>query len=62
MAETSLHPHADMGQLLKADLNSTDNVINETDFHRALRHTKFPIIRGPDGNYTYPSFQVCIWH
>jgi len=57
MAETSLHPHADMGTLLRSDLNSTDNIIKETDFHRALRHTKFPIIRGPDGNYTYPSFQ-----
>jgi len=58
MAETDVHPRPNMTTLLKSDANAGGNFVEETEFHRSLRHTKFPFARGPDGHYDYPSFQV----
>ena len=60
MAETTLHQHPGMGTILKTDANARGNFVEESEFHRALRHTKFPTIKGPEGNYDYPSFQVTL--
>lgn len=58
MAETALHSHPEMATILKSDTNAGGNFVEDIEFHRSLRHTKFPSIRGPGGNYDYPSFQV----
>ena len=58
MAETALHSHPGMETILKTDANARGNYIDQVEFHRALQHTKFPNIKGPEGNYDYPSFQV----
>jgi len=60
MAETHLHPHPGMGRILAGDDSSVafGTFMRETEMRRALRHTKFPNIRGPDGNYDFPSFQT----
>nr|CAB3266519.1 uncharacterized protein C7orf72-like [Phallusia mammillata] len=57
MAETSAHPRPEMGTIMKTDANARGNFAEEIEFHRSLRHTKFPTIKGPEGNYDYPSFQ-----
>ena len=62
MAETELHSHPEMGTILKTDANARGNYVEETEFNRALQHTKFPFIRGPEKNYDYPSFQVSCAH
>lgn len=58
MAETYLHPHPDMGRMLQSDTSALGTFMRETELRRALRHTKFPTIRGPEGNYDFPSFQA----
>ena len=58
MAETSLHAHPEMATVLKSDANAGGNFVENEELHRTLHHTKFPSIKGPEGNYDYPSFQV----
>lgn len=58
MAETSVHPRPDMATILKSDNNARGNFMELMEWHRALRHTKFPSIKGKEGHYDFPSFQV----
>uniref|UniRef100_H2Y6N3 Uncharacterized protein n=1 Tax=Ciona savignyi TaxID=51511 RepID=H2Y6N3_CIOSA len=58
MAETMVHPRPGMATILKSDSNANGNFVEEIEFNRSLRRTKFPTIRGPQGNYDFPSFQA----
>lgn len=58
MAETELHRHPPMETILKSDNNANGNFMELIEWHRSMRHTKFPSIRGPEGHYDVPSFQV----
>lgn len=56
MAETYLRP--DMRRMLTSDVGPLGTFMREAEMRRALRHVKFPSIRGPEGNYDFPSFQT----
>nr|XP_039259699.1 spermatogenesis-associated protein 48-like [Styela clava] len=58
MAETALHPRPSMHTILRSDNNAQGNFMELIEYHRALRHTKFPSIKGPGGHYDFPSFQA----
>lgn len=58
MAETYLHPHPTMARMLASDAGNYSTFMRQAELRRALRHAKFPSIRGPEGNYDFPSFQA----
>ena len=58
MVETYLHRHPDMSRILSSDTSALATFMREAEARRTARLVKFPSIKGPDGNYDVPSFQV----